>query len=131
MDRGAEIGAVKSVVGRVTVENGGDTRVVSEGDPLFERDVVRTAEGASMGATLADGSAMTLGEDSAVEMSAFVFAPGESLYEIVIKVLTGRFVFRSGLIGEQSPESIRIETPQVTVSVRGTRFAVIVPRGDG
>jgi len=121
------IGVVKQASGAATVERDGARAAVAAGAPLFEGDVLRTGPDGAMGAVLDDGAAVALGADSAVTLQRFTFRPAESLYDMVLRVLSGRVVVRSGLIGEQAPERIRVETPEMTIGVRGTRFAVVVP----
>ena len=122
-----EIGVVKRAEPPAFVERGGVVLAASQGHSLVVGDVLRTGEGGSIGAVLNDGAAIALGSDSALELTRFVFQPGDGLFDMVLRVMTGRAVVRSGLIGEQALERIRVETPGMSIGVRGTRFAVIAP----
>lgn len=122
-----EIGVVKRAEPPAFVERGGVSAPAAPGDALLAGDVLRTGAGGSIGVVLNDGAAVALGADSALELARFVFEPGEGVFDMVLRVLTGRAVIRSGLIGEQAPERIRVETPEMTIGVRGTRFAVVAP----
>lgn len=120
------VGVVKNVLGDVFVERAAPLRL-SVGDDLLERDVIVTNANSAFGATLADGATLSMGEKSRLQINAFSFEPSDGLFDLFLKVLSGRFVYASGRIGEQAPDKVRIETPYLTVGTRGTRFAVVVP----
>ena len=124
-----EIGVVKHVDGEVSVLRDGASRPLRAGDSLEVADRIVTGPTGSCGATLADGTTVALGADSEVDLSRFVFEPQAGLFELVLRVLRGRVIARTGLIGEEAPEKVRIETPRLTIGVRGTRFAVVLEDG--
>ena len=123
-----EIGVVKDVQGDASVARAQETLAVVIGLDLHEGDVLETGKDAAVGAILSDGTVISVGENTRLALDRYQFDPGESLFELVIRVLTGRFVYSSGRIGEQAPDKVRIETPQLTVGTRGTKFAVIAPQ---
>jgi hypothetical protein len=45
---------------------------------------------------------------------------------MVITMLKGTASYLSGIIGRQSPESVRFKTPEATIGIRGTQFLVKV-----
>lgn len=122
----AEIGVVKSVSGRAMVSRDGVEAPLALGDAVFTGDVVATGSDGALGVSLADGASIALGADSSAELASFVFEPGQGLYDMLVRALSGRMILRSGLIGQEDPERVRVETPRVVVGVKGTRFAVVV-----
>jgi hypothetical protein len=123
-----EIGVVKDLRGEVTIKRGANVVAAEVGSGLFLGDLVETGEGSAMGAILSDGTVISLGENASLALERYRFEPGESVFDLIIRVLSGRFVYSSGRIGEQAPDKVRIETPRLTVGTQGTRFAVIVPQ---
>jgi hypothetical protein len=121
-----EIGVVKHVSGVVELSRDGAVSMPRVGDALMRQDTVRTGDDGAFGATLDDGTAIGIGRESAIEFAAFTFEPAESLFDLVIRALSGRVIVETGLIGEEAPERVRVETPRLVVGVRGTRFAVVV-----
>ncbi|MEM6547766.1 MAG: FecR domain-containing protein [Pseudomonadota bacterium] len=122
-----EIGTIKSLKGNVMIVRS-DTRVdVSIGDPLFLNDRVLTEAQSSFGATLDDGTTLAIGEKADVGVESFVFEPGAGLFDLIVRVFAGQLIYGSGRIGAARPDRVKVETPQLSVGTRGTRFAVIVP----
>ncbi|MEM1343993.1 MAG: FecR domain-containing protein [Pseudomonadota bacterium] len=122
------IGVVKSVQGSALIGRGSETLEARVGTDLLEGDTLQTLAGASLGATLADGTTISLGERSRATVRNFAFSPRRDLFDLLIRVLSGRFLYTSGRIGETRPDRVTIETPQLTVATRGTRFALILPK---
>lgn len=122
-----EIGVVKTALGDARVARAGAETSLAAGDSLFVADRVITGPASAMGAVLADGTAVSMGADSQIVIQSYRFEPGEARYEMWIRAVEGRVVIRTGLIGEAAPDRIRIETPQMMIGVRGTRFAIVAP----
>lgn len=121
------IGVVKKVEGTVLVDRGGDTFSPAVGDEMFLDDNIRTMQESALGIILSDGTTVALGEGSECALVAFAFEPSRGLFDLMVRLFSGRLVYGSGRIGEARPDRVRIETPQLTVGTRGTRFAVIAP----
>jgi hypothetical protein len=75
---------------------------------------------------LKDDSLLSLGPNSEVVVDQFLFTPAEGKLALVTRMVKGTAVFFSGVIAKLSPQSVRIETPNATIGVRGTRFLVKV-----
>jgi hypothetical protein len=45
---------------------------------------------------------------------------------MITRMLRGTASYISGIIGRQSPESVRFQTPDATIGIRGTQFLVKV-----
>lgn len=125
------IGVVKSASGQASILRAGARVPATVGLDVNEADQLRTGADGSMGITLNDGSLVSLGPDTLFELSAFEFEPRRGAFEFLAAILRGTFVYTTGRIGKIAPENVKIETPTSVVAIRGTRFAVRVPAGEG
>ncbi len=122
-----EIGVVKSVVGEVSVLRSDVRTPAVIGQSLQLNDRLQTMADSAVGVALNDGTTLALSGETDVVLAGFAFSPATDLFDLVIRLFTGRLIYNSGKIGLASPERVRIETPRLVVGTRGTRFAVIVP----
>jgi hypothetical protein len=118
------IGRIKTLGGTVVVLHQGNEMHPVVGTRLFTQDIIKTGQDGSVGIILQDDTIFSLGPDSELAMKEFRFDPLKKDFSLVSRMIRGTFIFISGLIGKLSPESIKIETPDGTVAIRGTRFAV-------
>lgn len=73
--QGFAIGTALSIGGAVQVVSPeGDRRTIAAGDPLFEGEIIETAEGGEARVLFADGSSLSIGPGSAVILDRFVYA---------------------------------------------------------
>jgi hypothetical protein len=119
-----DIGSIKTLEGTVEVIREGSTVSPAAGARLFGRDTVKTGHDGSVGIILRDDTIVSLGPDSTLEMKEFRFDPHKKNFSLVCRMLRGTFIFISGMIAKLSPESVKIETPDGAVAIRGTRLAV-------
>lgn len=120
------IGSIKVLDGTVEVVRQGNVLHPVAGTRLSDRDTVKTGYDGSVGIILRDNTIFSLGPDSTFNMKEFRFDPQKKDFSLVCRLMRGTFIFISGVIAKLSPESIKIETPDGTVAIRGTRFAVQV-----
>ncbi len=121
-----EVGVIKTLEGEVSIDRAGDLRKGSVGERLFEQDILRTGSNASVGAVMQDDTTLSLGPNSELILEEYVFEPKEESFSIVLRMLKGTFIYMSGVIGKIAPDSIRLETPDSTIAVRGTRLLIKV-----
>jgi len=112
------VGAVDATQAEVLAAHDGTSRDLSAGSDLIFEDVVLTGAGARLQATLADGAAVTLGENAELVIDEFVYDPGSTGGSIRASV-SGAFLFVGGEI-DGDVGRIQIETPVATLGVRGT-----------
>ena len=120
------IGSVKTVKGDVLIERSGTTTPAAIGRPLYPSDTIKTTENGAVGLVLRDDILISMGPGSVLGLKEYQFEPAESRYGMVLGLMKGTFVYLSGVIGKLAPDSIRLETPDSTVAVRGTRLLVKV-----
>lgn len=122
------VATVKTLKGEALVQRGEQSLPAVVGMALFEKDRIQTAEGAALSLILLDDTTLSLGPESELDLKEYIFDPQQSRYSVVLRMLKGTFVYLSGVIGKLAPESIRLETPDSTIAVRGTRVMIkVVP----
>ncbi|MEO6926330.1 MAG: FecR family protein [Rhodanobacter sp.] len=115
---------VKSVNGIVKVTRQHDTFEATSGTTLRVSDRVVTASGASAAIVFRDGTLLTLGSGADILVRDYVFEPRNGKFAFSLYLAKGSAIYESGKIGKLSPQSVKVETPQATVGVRGTRFLI-------
>jgi len=118
------IGSIKTIAGTVEVSRQGGAVYPVAGTRIFGRDNIKTGHDGSVGIILRDDTIFSLGPDSTIDMKEFRFDPHKKDFSLVFRLVRGTFIYISGVIAKLSPESIKIETPDGTVAIRGTRMAV-------
>jgi hypothetical protein len=102
---------------------GGAERRLTEGDPVFAGERIRTGAGTVLEIEFNDKSRFTLGPNTEFEVEQYFQAAGgsgaDAFYSRIIK---GAFRFVSGLIAHRRPGSVRIVTAVATIGIRGTHF---------
>jgi hypothetical protein len=114
------IGSVEKIEGSVVVKRNGAEVELSLGDPVFQNDVVQTAEGAKIGITFNDQSVFSLGSDARMTLDSFVYDGETGEGSSSINVIKGMFKFVSGEIAANNPGEMQVETPVATIGIRGT-----------
>lgn len=112
-------------VGTVTkIENQAQigTRNAAVGSPVFMNDRLRTGADARLQVTFRDNSVLTLGEKANVVVDRYVFDPGKSRGEILLKATQGAFRFAGGKLKQMENKKITVTTPVAALAVRGTEF---------
>lgn len=122
-------GKVKTYRGSVIVERGGKTALLNLGDLVYKQDIIRTGRKSSVGVIFEDNSVLSLGPNSEILVDDYVFAPEKGLMAMVLRLVRGTASCISGIIGTQSPESVKFQTPDATIGIRGTHFLVEVDDG--
>lgn len=54
----------------------------------------------------------------------YVFEPKQGKFSFALYLAKGSAIYESGKIGKLSPQSVKVEAPNVTVGVRGIRFLI-------
>lgn len=110
----------------------GDLKIVRDqleivpqvGTHIFKSDVIVSGINSTCGIAFKDGTLLTIGSSSEVEISQYVFEPEEAKFDFSLYLKRGSAIYSSGKLGKLSPESVKVNTPKATVGVRGTRFII-------
>ena len=122
--RGGHVAIFKTVSGNMHVLRNKVEIPGVAGMPLMQSDIILSGPGATGGVVFRDGTRLTVGASSEVEISKYLFKPAESEYAFSLYMKKGTAIYSSGDIGRLSPESVQLNTPRATVGVRGTRFII-------
>ncbi|MEO0393103.1 MAG: FecR domain-containing protein, partial [Pseudomonadota bacterium] len=124
---GEPIGVITEMTGDVVALQTDDSeRSLSIGSPIFQDDEVETFEASGVTITFADETTFSLGPDSALLVDEYIYDPSTNDGQHKFSALKGVFVFVSGLVADDAPENIAIETPAGTLGIRGTVVMVEV-----
>ena len=119
-------GSFKNVSGEVFVIRQDNKITAESGAKIYPRDQIQSGKDGSAGLILQDDTIICLGPDSIMDMTQFIFNPSVYEYSLVTSMLRGTFLFLSGVIAKISPDNVKINTPDGTIAIRGTRFLVEV-----
>jgi hypothetical protein len=122
--RDEHVALVKNVAGSVRVERSGSEIAAVAGTTLLVSDRLHSGAGASAGIVFKDGTLVTLGAESDLQVRDYLFDPASARYAFDVYLAKGSAIYSSGKIGKIAPESVKVGTPSSTVAVRGTRFII-------
>lgn len=120
------VAIIKDITGNIEVLRGDNTLQATAGMQLLQADKIHSNKEATAGIIFNDGTLLTLGESTDIEINLYVFNPEAQEYAFDLNVNKGMAIYSSGKLGKLSPESVDIRTPRAVVGVRGTRFIVKV-----
>lgn len=120
------VGRVKTVEGTASIVRGQGSLPAVVNERILQGDTLTTGPNGSLGVILKDDTSLSLGPNSVVVVDQFQFAPAEGKLSLVTRMVRGTAVYISGIIAKLSPQSVRFETPNATIGIRGTRFLVKV-----
>jgi len=117
-----------SPIGEVT-EISGDAKIIRTdgteekiilGMPIFEGDIVETEGQGAVNIGFIDESFFAISENARITITDFAFDPESEVGVQDFSILRGVFMYISGLIGRENPDSVNIETPVGSIGIRGT-----------
>lgn len=120
----ARQGTFKTVQGEVTVVRGNVRIAAVVGGPLNAADRVLTGEKSAAAVTLKDGTVLSIGPSSMVDLSEFSFDATTQDGNVLIALARGSLRVVTGLIAKLKPEQVKVTTPTTVIGVRGTDFIV-------
>ena len=126
MGQESSIGKIKTGKGDIVVIRNGKEIPVHIDDGLYQHDIIRTGAGSSVGIIFEDNTILSLGPKSEIVIDEYVFVPEKGKLSVFVSMLKGTASYLSGIIGRQSPESVKFQTPDATIGIRGTQFLVKV-----
>ncbi|MDD5167582.1 MAG: FecR domain-containing protein [Syntrophales bacterium] len=119
-------GFVKNVSGPAFIERNKVMMPAKVKDRLQEKDILVTGINGSMGIIMQDNSVMSIGSNTRLTISKFIFVPAEEKLSFVAKINKGTVVYLTGLIAKLNRYGVRFETPTAVCGIRGTHFAIKV-----
>lgn len=122
------IGEVKRVTGTAAITHDGNTAAAVIGSKVYRTAVLTTSKKSSLSFTLKDNTVFSMGSDSILSVESFVFVPIDKKLSLLAKISKGSASYTSGTIGRLAPEKVKIETPDMSIGIRGTYFLVRVSK---
>jgi len=119
-------GSFKKVSGEVFIHRQENTITAVIGERIYPQDRIQSGKNGSASVILEDDTIICLGPDSTMDMEKFTFNPSVYDYSLATRMIKGTFLFLSGMIAKLAPDNVKIQTPDGTIAVRGTRFLVEV-----
>lgn len=117
-------GTVKTLEGSVTLIRGDRSQPAVPGAALREGDRIVTGPNSAVAFALADGSVVSMGPNTSLDLTHFVFDPTSQNGSLLLNLVQGTVRLITGIMGKTNPELVRVTTPTTVVGVRGTDFIV-------
>jgi hypothetical protein len=108
-----------------SIQRKSQTLTGAKGTGVEMMDSVRTAQG-KVGITFEDNTKVQVNENSKLVIDDFVYDPKKGTGKLALNMAMGTVRYASGQIAKNNPQSVGINTPSATVSVRGTDFTATV-----
>lgn len=125
----ADVGHIANVVGDVKVERGADRLSAAKNMVLKSGDVVATGVAGRVNWQMADDSVFAVPEGSRFRIDNFSEKSSKSGGKAIFTLIKGAFRTISGLIGKSSGDTYQVNTPVVTMGIRGTDYAALLKKG--
>jgi hypothetical protein len=122
----SDVGSVKNLEGQAWIVRGEEQIPAKEGDRLLVLDILKTGVDGAMGIILRDDTIISMGPSSQMVLSEFVFQPKQKQMGMLTNFLKGTFTYISGEMAKLDPSSVKVETPEGMVAIRGTHFLIKV-----
>jgi len=108
-----------------SIQRKSQTLTGTKGTGMEMNDTVRTTQG-KVGITFEDQTKVQVNENSKLVIDDFVYDPKKGTGKLALNMALGTVRYASGQIAKNNPQSVGINTPSATVSVRGTDFTATV-----
>jgi len=120
------IGYVKVLKGEAWLTLADKTQKAELGSPVYLGEQLSTGHDGELGVTFKDETILSLGNDTSLTVTEFLYDPAKTELKLTAKMLKGALQYISGVIAKLKPEAVTIQTPSGYIGVRGTRFLVLV-----
>lgn len=118
------IGTLKQIEGEAWAGSQDQRRVLASGDGVSETDRLSTGKVGVATLTLKDGTVLTMGPNTVMDLSKFQFDATTQKGSFLLDLLQGSVRVVTGLLGKINPDLFKVQTPTSVVGVRGTDFIV-------
>ncbi|WP_291010336.1 FecR family protein [Hydrogenophaga sp.] len=123
------IGTFKQVEGETWVGPAGARQAVAPGAGVGVAQRVSTGATGSATITLKDGTVLTMGPNTTMDLSKFQFDATTQEGNFLLDLLQGSVRVVTGLLARINPDLFKVQTPTSVVGVRGTDFIVETQAG--
>lgn len=120
----SRIGTFKQVEGEAWAARAGARRAAEPGAGVVLADRLSTGQNGAATLTLKDGTVLTMGPNTTMDLSRFQFDSTTQKGHVGLDLLQGTVRVVTGLLARINPELFKVTTPTAVVGVRGTDFIV-------
>lgn len=120
------VGFISSFSGDVLLVSPGSSISAEPKMRFHQGDTIRTGKDSSAGLIFQDDTLVSLGANSELVVEDFLFDPANHELSFIARLVQGSFSFVTGQIGKLAPKRVKLQTPNATLGVRGTKFLVKV-----
>ncbi len=117
-----QVGHAVFARGAATAQNGTDIRLLGNGTPIVEGDVLTTGRGSFAVIELDDGTRTTLRPNTVFQVEIFRQAGGDERAEF--RLFKGGLRSKSGRLAQLGSNAYRVNTPVATIDLQGTDYSV-------
>ncbi len=121
-------GRAEILTGTVTVERDGKPEALKAGDPVFVKDRIITGPESSAEIAFVDLSRMKLAANTDLEITGYLYDPGEKTRQGLISLTFGKARFAVRDFQEFRDKRFRVKTGTAFVGSRDTDFIVAYDR---
>ena len=119
------VGKISTMTGTVTATLAGKTRALESQKPVFEGDVVESADASSALIAFIDNTQFLLKKNTRATITAFNYDRNRiEQNKVSLEMSSGAVQFSSGATAKLRPASVQIVSPQATIGIRGTAFVM-------
>ena len=118
------IGTFKQVQGNAWIGTEAARRAAQPGTGVAMADRLSTGPQGAATLTLKDGTVLTMGPDTVMDLRQFQFDSTTQQGNFLLDLLRGSVRVVTGLLAKVNPELFKVQTPTSVVGVRGTDFIV-------
>lgn len=108
----ASVGYVANIAGETFLTHRGNTSRAVLGQALVEGMTLHTGERGGLAVILDDGTIMSFGPNSELELEHYRFAPASEAFRLDARFNRGTLSLVTGAISRLDPEALSLKTPQ-------------------
>jgi hypothetical protein len=116
------VGEVVFVKGDAVARDPSGEQPLDLQEPVYEGVTLVTEPGARLAVKMIDGSVITLGSDTEFRIERYRYQAPSKTGEAAMRLLKGAFRAVTGMLGKTPQPSFTVETPVVTLGIRGTDY---------
>ena len=118
------VGKVESLTGKASIQREGKTLPLALGDPIYLRDVAKTAANSTLQFVFLDESRVKMAEDTVMEITEYLYSPQEKTRTSLLSMMSGRARFVVSGLQDYRDKRFRVQTQTAVVGTRDTDFIV-------
>jgi hypothetical protein len=118
------VGKVESLTGKASIQREGKTLHLAPGDPIYLRDVAKTAANSTLQFVFLDESRVKMAEDTVMEITEYLYSPQDKTRTSLLSMMSGRARFVVSGLQDYRDKRFRVQTQTAVVGTRDTDFIV-------